>query len=221
MIHWSPARAATLRLHYELLSARWPDGTENAGSGDITLGGAGRVWSGAAIHPALPEVWVDWTAKLPNASDQSDTASATDTTGGDVVDGPREYGLGTDETDVSAGGVLRWRLDPGAPLTVMAGGSLLILGNPLMYANQDDAARLTLLAEAELGPVAPFLRAEARLESPRNPADIRAALGGEWRGEIGLRAGAEGRLGLTPAAADWGASAWFGYAWGCPDCEDD
>lgn len=222
-IHWSPTEAASLRLHYEVLAAQWPDGTKSAGSGDITLGAAGRVWSGASLHPALPEVWVDWSAKLPNASDQSETdGSSSDPTSD--PDAPREYGLGTDETDSSVGGALRWRLDPGVPITVMAGGSLLILGNPLMYANQDDAARFALLAEAELGAVAPFLRSVARMESPRNPADVSGALGAEWRaqrGAQGLRAGAEGRLGFTPAAADRGGSVWLGYAWGCPDCGDD
>ncbi len=218
--HWSPAEVATFRLGYEWLSASWPDGTSAAGSGDIRLGGAGRLWPlpartarpSRAAHPAIPELWVDWQVKLPNAADTGAAATAADG-GGALV-----YGLGSDETDVLAGGALRWAL---APVVITAGGWLAILGNPEQFANQDDAAVMALRVEVPAGAALPYGRVEARLASPRNPADVSAALGAGWRLGRSLQVGAEGRVGATPAAADWGASGWVGYSWPCPYCQED
>jgi len=210
--HWAPAPAVAFRLHYAWLSARWPDGGARAGTGDLRLGASGRIWDPAAggVAPRwVPAIWLDSETKLPNAADRDDEVSGV---GEDAVPG-----LGTDETDVRVGGVATWALEP---LSVRLGAGLLILGNPLMFANQDDAAWLAGSASYALGQVAPFVRGGGRLASPRNPADLSAGGGaalspGPWR--LGL----EVRAGLTPAAADWSAGAWAGWSWTCRNCPDD
>ena len=191
-VHWSPAAAAAFRLHYDWLWARWPDQTQESGSGDIRLGGAGRVLKARGVRPAI---WLDSIVKLPNATDTSN--------------------LGTDETDMRVGSFLRWPLDV---MTVQVGGGLEILGNPLMFANQDDAGWADLLVEKPVGEsLLPFVHATARLASPRNPADINLAAGLEWS-HGPWRIGGEVQAGVTPAAADLGASIWLGRTWTCADC---
>ena len=177
-----------MRLRMEGLAARWPDERRSFGPGDLRLGTSARILPALGPRPAL---WLDWEVKLPNAS--------------------TEDGLGTDETDVAAMALARWAGDAG---TITAGAGLVILGDPLRYSAQDDAALVLLAASRPMGPTRLLARAGGRLPSPRNPADLSVALGVEAaRGA--MRAGVELSGGLTPAAADLGARLWIGARTPC------
>ncbi|MCK6524040.1 hypothetical protein L6R49_21745, partial [Myxococcota bacterium] len=166
---YSPAEAVEVRLRVEGLAAAWPDGARSYGPGDLRLGTSARILPQRGPRPSL---WLDWEVKLPNAS--------------------TERGLGTDETDVSAMGFARWA---GAAGSVTAGGGLVILGDPLRYSAQDDAALAFVSAARPLGPTRLLARAGGRLPSPRNPADLSLSLGVEGlRGAA--RAGVELSAGL-------------------------
>ncbi|MCK6513790.1 hypothetical protein L6R46_01865 [Myxococcota bacterium] len=185
---YAPAEAVELRIRMEGLGASWPDGSRSLGPGDLRLGTSARILPGLGPRPAL---WLDWEVKLPNAS--------------------TERGLGTDETDVAAMALARWAGPAG---TLTAGAGLVILGDPLRYSAQDDAALVLLAASRPLGPTRVLARAGGRLPSPRNPADLSLGLGVEGaRGAA--RAGIELSAGLTPAAADVGARLWIGARTPC------
>lgn len=185
---YSPAEAVEVRLRMEGLGAAWPDGGRSYGPGDLRLATSARIAPAAGVRPAL---WLDWEVKLPNAS--------------------TERGLGTDETDVAVMALTRWAGPDGA---VTAGAGLVILGDPLRYSAQDDAALVLLSAARPLGPAQLLARAGGRLPSPRNPADLSVGLGVEGaRGAA--RAGFELSAGLTPAAADLGARLWIGARTPC------
>lgn len=184
-VRWAPAPQTELRLRMEGLRGSWPDGTAILGPGDLRAGAAARVLPGQGPRPAA---WLDVGVKLPNAAD--------------------EGGLGTDETDVHAAVRLRWVGERGA---LTATGGLLILGDPLRYAAQDDAALVELSGAWTLGSVQLLGQVGGRLASPRNAADLCARVGAEWgRPEGAWRVGAELGLGLTPAAPDAQARLWLG-----------
>ena len=180
---YAPAEAVELRIRLEGLAASWPDGARTIGPGDLRLGTSARILPGSGPRPAL---WLDWEVKLPNAA--------------------TELGLGTDETDVAAMALARWAGPEG---TITAGAGLVILGDPLRYSAQDDAALALLTASRPLGPTRVLARAGGRLPSPRNPADLSVGLGVE-AARASMRAGVELSAGLTPAAADVGARLWIG-----------
>jgi len=175
---WAPIPTVELRADWAWARARFPAVDTGFGSGDLRLGTRAVPWEGRG---PIPGVVLDWEVKLPNA--------------------PEDSGLGTDETDVQ-GMVLacwtgdRWRLQ--------AGGGLAILGSPVQHAAQDDAALVHARGALELGPTWVQVGLDGRLQSPRNPHDLRADVGLSWtRGRLSL--GAVGLVGLTPAAPDLGA----------------
>lgn len=175
---WSPHPAIELRAGWEGLRATWPQGETVLGSGDLRLGTHARPYDG---NGAIPAIWVDWDAKLPNA--------------------PEDSGLGTDETDLEGLVLLAWQ---GESWRVQAGGGLAILGSPVQHAAQDDAALVLVQSAFAVGPTWVSAGLDGRLRSPRNPLDLRGELGVGWtRGPLQL--GAEGVVGLSPAAPTWGA----------------
>lgn len=164
----------------------WPDGTSETGWGDLRLGTSGRLSKGG--HTVLPALWVDWVVKLPNAQDES--------------------GLGTDETDAFLSLVALW--EKGAWGAGLRGG-LAIWGDPLQFANQDDAALFAL----HLKHVGERHKLSATVDwqksSPRNASRATLLGGGQIKGlPGGLWVGLEGGVGLSPAAPDWQAGLLFG-----------
>jgi len=107
-----------------------------------------------------------------------------------------ERELGTDETDVHL--MARWQHPRAA---VLAGASLR--GDPLRYSAQDVAPVGWLVGRHPVGALTAVGRVGGTLASPHNPARLSAALGGR----VGA-VGAELTVGLTEAAADWGARLW-------------
>ena len=183
--HWAPSSGVILRIGAERLWVTWPDQTSLAGWGDVRLGTSAQVRKGLGLWPAL---WLDWAVKLPNAQDESE--------------------LGTDETDVVLSGIALW--EHGAWEGGVRGG-LAIWGDPLQFANQDDA----FLFGLHLNHTSPRHKLGATLDwqrvSPRNPS--RASLLGEARlrgFSGGFWGGVEAGLGLNPAAPDWQAALRFG-----------
>jgi hypothetical protein len=155
-----------------------------------TSPGSLRLLTLATVLDGAVDVQTGWMASLPWTADH-----------GEVL---------TDELDV-------WLLaglstDLGAGRVGMTGG-LAILGNPLRFANQDDAPLLWLTGALPLKPVTLTGRLGGALATARNPARIEAILGAE-RGNP-WRVGVTGTVGLTPAAGDLGAGVWLGHRWGC------
>lgn len=182
---WAPSPAVSIRIRGERLWAQWPNGSKASGWGDVRLGTTGRWLQARGLRPAL---WVDWVVKLPNAQD--------------------ETGLGSDETDVILSAIAMWQR--GAWQAGVRGG-LAIWGDPLQFANQDDAALFSL----HLNHLSSHHKLSATLDwqavSPRNPPRAQVLGGGQLRGLWrGLWVGAEAGLGLHPAAADWQAALRFG-----------
>ncbi len=183
--HWAPNSEVALRISAERLWVTWPDQTSQSGWGDVRLGTSARVRKGLGLWPAL---WVDWVVKLPNAQDES--------------------GLGTDETDVVLSGVVLW--ERGA-WEGGARGGLAIWGDPLQFANQDDAFLFAL----HLNHTSPRHKLSVTYDwqrvSPRNPSRAILLGGAQLRGfSGGLWAAVEAGLGLNPAAPDWQAALRFG-----------
>ena len=136
---------------------------------------------------------LDWVTKLPNS--------------------PDEGGLGSDETDVALGLYGFWNI---ADWRVGLAGGIAILGDPLQFANQDDAAfvALHLKRAGRMGSVSTSL--DWRLASARNPSVAQLLVGGKSNGLLGpLWIGADAALGLTPAAPDWRAGLLFGVEAPC------
>lgn len=179
--HYAPADPVSLRIRYDRIRATWADGTVEQGSGDMEVGSAGRMLTLAGV-----EIWLDWVVKLPNADNTTR--------------------LGSDETDFTSSLMLRYDVDR---WWVQASGGMAILGNPLMFANQDDAAVMYLSGGGPAGPLDWHLRGGGRLVSSKNPSVFRAAGGLAWDSTWFI-AGVEGGLGLTPAAPDFQAVLWLG-----------
>jgi len=127
-----------------------------------------------------------WQVKLPNAQDQGE--------------------LGSDETDVRFLGTAghRW-----ARMALRLSGGLEIRGDPIRFASQDDVPLAWLSGVGQVGPVDLSGRVGGDLATARSPARLEAGLGVAWGSQLHL--GTELTVGLTPAAADWGAGAWVGW----------
>jgi hypothetical protein len=126
-------------------------------------------------------------------------------------------GLGTDETDVSIGAYGRWSNEN---IGLVAGGELQILGDPLQYANQDDVLLIGAAIDATRDKFQFRGRITARLESPRNPLDLKVGLGIQRRqGNWGY--GINSTAGLSPAAGDYSISASIHRIWACPTSNGD
>jgi hypothetical protein len=187
---WSPHSMVRVRTQVERLRMQWPSGDTASGWGDVRLGTTGVLWRGAK---GKPEIGLDWSMKLPNASDEGE--------------------LGSDESDAEVGlfgraGVGPWRFGLSA--------SLLILGDPLQFANQDDALVMGASISFGEGRLSGMSRVRWREESPRNPRDIRWLTGARLK-ELpgGLWVAAEGGVGFTMAAPTWQAGVLLGVSRAC------
>ena len=187
---WSPAEAVALRLAADALWVQWPDGSSAYGPGDIRLGTTARLTQASSWRP---ELLLDWVVKLPNS--------------------PDDGGLGSDETDLKLGLYGLWSI---ASWKVGLASGLYILGDPLQFANQDDAAFLAfhLRRTGRIGQISTSL--DWRLASARNPGVAQILAAGKYEGlPDPLWVGVDGALGLTPAAADWQAGLRFGLGGAC------
>ena len=187
---WVPHHSVRIRAQAERLRMHWPSGDTVSGWGDLRLGTTGVLWRGNA---GRPEFGLDWSIKLPNAMDQGE--------------------LGSDESDASVG--LYGEFESG-PWRLGLSGSLLILGDPLQFANQDDA----FLAGASLSfqhrEWVTMTRLQWREESPRNPRDVRWLTGARWNGlPEGGWVAVEGGAGFTVAAPSWQAGVLLGISRAC------
>ena len=174
----SPASGVNLRAAVGARRATWADGEVAGGIEDVRLATEVRFLEGqvGGEEGAMGSLWFTWEGKMPNARDTS--------------------GLGTDETDISVG--LFGRLD-GERVSLLASGELLILGDPLQFANQDDAFRAAAGVETTLGPLEVKGRVVSRFESPRNPLWLASgATVGHRRERWGLSA--DLLVGLSDAA---------------------
>ena len=189
---WFAHETVGVRITSSLQSVSWPDGLTVNGAGDIKLGTTLRV-----LDRSNSSLWLDWSAKMPNAQDTS--------------------GLGTDETDLTVGAYGRWSNEH---VGLVAGGELQVLGDPLQYANQDDALLVGAAIDTTYDSLHFRGRVTARLESPRNPLDLSVGLGVQRRkGSWGY--GLNGAVGLSPAAADYSISASIHRIWACPTPNGD
>jgi hypothetical protein len=140
-----------------------------------------------------PDLLLDWVAKLPNS--------------------PDDGGLGTDETDVVVGLYAQWSI---SSWRAGVGGGLAIFGDPLQFANQDDAGFWALQVSRENARSKLSATLDWRVASARNPSRAQVLAGGQLRGlPGGLWMGVEGALGLNPAAPDWQAGLLFGVEAPC------
>ena len=189
---WYTNDTVGVRITSSAQSVSWPNGETISGPGDIKLGTSWRIF-----ERSNSSLWLDWSTKMPNAQDTS--------------------GLGTDETDVSVGAYGRWSNDH---IGLVAGGELQILGDPLQYANQDDVMLVGAAIDTGLGNFNFRGRVIARLESPRNPLDLKVGLGVERKhGNWGY--GLNSTAGLSPAAGDYSISASIHRMWACPTANGD
>lgn len=183
---WRPSPVVTLGLDLDAWRAdRHVDGRAEQGPGDLRLLTDLRLWRPGAVEGRLA-----WWAKLPNADDEKE--------------------LGTDETDLHFG------LDlsrPQGPARLRARLGVAVLGDPRRATAQSWLPEGELEAHLRAGPVVPMTRLQATLGSEILPAQATATLGLE--GGCPWLWGAEGLLGLSPAAPDLGARAWFGWGIGC------
>lgn len=160
------------------------------GPGSLRLLTMATVWDGDTT------VQTGWMAALPWTADH-----------GDVL---------TDELDVwLLSGVSR----AAGPGRVGVTGGLAILGNPLRFANQDDAPLLWLTGAAPVGEATISSRVGGALATSRNPSRLTASLSAE-RGDP-WRVGVTGEIGLTRAAADLGGEVWLARRWGCESARCD
>ncbi|MFT5680156.1 MAG: hypothetical protein ACI8RZ_001061 [Myxococcota bacterium] len=122
----------------------------------------------------------------------------------------------TDELDVW---LLSGMSTAAGPGRVGLTGGLAILGNPLRFANQDDAPLLWLTGAVPVEGTSLSGRIGGALGTARNPARLTAALSAErghpWR--VGLTT----EIGLTRAAANLGGGVWIGHRWGCGSARCD
>lgn|GEM_PF-1180177 len=194
---WRAAETVRIRLSMEALSVVWPNGEEARGWGDLRVGTSAVLFSSESAW--VPAMEVDWGVKLPNAADDAD--------------------LGTDETDFFGGLYLRW-FRPDWEFGV--GGGLLILGDPLQFANQDDAGFLATHLSRDFRWARLSSTIDWRFESPRNPGDGRVLVGLQSSPSTGgVWAAVRGGFGLTAAAPDWQASVRLGINAPCRRAQGD
>ena len=165
---------------------------------ETALSGAQYFGPGALRMLTLATAWqgevdlqLGWMGLVPFTSDHGEILS-------DELDVHLLAGLSTDA----------------GPARLGLTGGLAILGNPLRFANQDDAPLLWLTAAM---PATPRLSLSGRmggsLATARNPSRLSSTLSATWGSPWQL--GATGEIGLSPAAADLGGTIWIGHCWGC------
>lgn len=177
---WRPAPPVQLALRWGAFGAKWADGTQVIGPGDLHLSTQARL---VKFVGRAPDLWLAWDLKLPNA----------------------EQPLGTNEADTQ---VTLWARKDAQAWTAELGAGLWIAGHPHQIAAQDDALILSGRATRASGPGFILLSGDLRLRSARNPTSAQAGLGWEQPLAERLRVGASVDLGLSPAAPDQSLRLW-------------
>ena len=102
------------------------------------------------------------------------------------------------------------------------GGGLIIMGDPLQFANQDDSGFFAAQLSREFRLARLSSTIDWRFESPRNPADGRVFVGLQSRpNSAGIWTAVRGGIGLTAAAPDWQASIRLGINAPCRQSQGD
>ena len=193
---WALGPRGAMRIQAERLWMNWPSGDQVSGWGDLRLGSMGLFMGDGKEGVS---VGVDWGVKLPNAADQGE--------------------LGSDESDAHAGLFGVWRRNA---WEVGLSTTLLILGDPLQFANQDDALLAIALAAYETEKVRWSSRVVWRENSPRNPRDVRVLAGAQWMGlPKGFWLAAEGGIGTSAYAPSWQAGIQIGLSKACRPSQRD
>ena len=182
--HWKPDERVRLDASWSWLRDQLPSGMAVQGPGDVRLGAHAVAWESPVA------VGLGWSVKLPNAADEGE--------------------IGTDETDATVVGTFSFPLDA---LRVFGAGGLVIQGDPIRFANQDDAGMVVFGLSANPGSVHMYGQAGGTLQSARNPARMSAQVGASMGCPI--RAGVDLQGGLTSAAPAWGGGIWVGWEAGC------
>ena len=177
---WRPADPVQLALRWGVFGARWPDGTQVVGPGDLRLSAQARLVKSVG---RAPDLWLAWDLKLPNAAQP----------------------LGTDEADTQ---VALWVRKSREAWTAEVGAGLWIAGHPHQLAAQDDALVVSLRATRATGPGFALASGDLRLRSARNPTAAQAGLGWEQPVADRVHLGSSVDLGLSPAAPDWSLRLW-------------
>lgn len=180
-----PAESVQLDAEWSWMRDQMHTDEVRSGPGDIRLDVRTDVWTLGSTAFAL-----GWGVKWPNAADGAE--------------------LGTDETDVSAYGAVHQRVGPFHG-SVLAG--IAVLGDPVRFANQDDAALFAADASLFLMRTHWQGRVGGTLSTARNPARITGEVGAWWGCET--RGGISTGAGFTPAAPGWTVRAWVGLGAGC------
>ena len=167
------------------LSERRSSGQSHSGIGDVRLG----VWTSVLQLPGVTG-GLGWRVKLPNAQDQAE--------------------LGTDETDVT---VLATAATDVGKVRLVATGGVVIMGDPIRFSSQDDAALVEVDASVPLGKFYGRGSVGGTLATTRNPARLEAELGVAYG--CRWRVGADGAVGLTSAAPRYGIVGWVGLGPAC------
>lgn len=182
--HWMPDEAIRFDVAWSWVRDALPTGRSLQGPGDLRLGAHAVVWESPV------SVGLGWSVKLPNAADEGE--------------------IGTDETDATVVGTVSIPIDS---LTLFGLGGLVVQGDPIRFANQDDSALLVVGASRQMGPVHLYTQAGGTMQSSRNPARMSTHFGGAWG--CPFRLGVDAQVGLSPAAAAWGGGLWVGWEAGC------
>ncbi len=189
---WAAAFAAQWRpVSPVTLDLDWETIWDELPSGQRMKGpGDLRLGAHAWAWRSVVDLGLGWRVKLPNARDEGE--------------------IGSDETDVEVLGTVgrTW-----GHVRVMGVGGVAILGDPIRFANQDDVPIGWIASTGEIGPLTISGQVGGAFGTQRNPPRLSAVLGLE--GQCPRVFGGDVQVGLTPAAPDWGAALWVGWAGGC------
>jgi hypothetical protein len=182
--HWMPDERVRLDASWSWLRDKLPSGVTPQGPGDVRLGAHAVVWE------APVALGLGWLVKLPNAADEGE--------------------IGTDETDAT---VLGTFAVPLRGVELSGGGGIVIQGDPIRFANQDDAGLVLIGVSGEVGGFHLYSQAGGTLESARNPVRMSTHFGGKIGCPVQL--GLDLQVGLSPAAPALGGGLWVGWVAGC------
>ena len=181
---WRPSVHVRIDGSWSWIRDQLPAGMAVGGPGDIRLGTHALLWNGPVSFG------MGWAVKLPNARDEGE--------------------LGSDETDalVQATVAKSW-----GSVTIMSGAGVVIQGDPIRFANQDDAGLLWAGMSGTYADVHWFSQVGGTMATTRNPARIVADIGASYGCPVSVGGGAT--VGMTAASPIWGGNLLVGFGLGC------